>query len=34
VPVRADPVEAFRAQVKGRATERLLDDRRLDARKE
>jgi AbrB family looped-hinge helix DNA binding protein len=34
VPVRADPVEAFRGQGKGRATQRLLDDRRLDARKE
>jgi AbrB family looped-hinge helix DNA binding protein len=34
VPVRADPVEAFRGQGKGRATQRLLDERRLDARKE
>lgn len=34
VPVRADPVEAFRGQGKGRGTERLLADRRLDARKE
>jgi len=30
VPVRADPVEAFRGQGKGRATQRLPDDRRLD----
>jgi AbrB family looped-hinge helix DNA binding protein len=34
VPVRADPVEAFRGQGKGGATQRLLDERRLDARKE
>ena len=34
VPVRADPVEAFRGQGKGRATQRLFDDRRPDARKE
>lgn len=33
VPVRADPVEAFRGQGKGQATQRLLDDRRLDAHK-
>lgn len=34
VPVLADPVEAFRGQGQGRSTERLLDDRRLDAQKE
>jgi AbrB family looped-hinge helix DNA binding protein len=34
VPVRADPVEAFRGQGKGRTTRRLLDERRLDACKE
>ncbi len=34
VPVRADLVEAFRGQDKGHGTERLLEDRRLYARKE
>ena len=30
LPVRADPVEAFRGQGKGGATKRLLADRKLD----
>jgi AbrB family looped-hinge helix DNA binding protein len=34
VPVRPDPVEAFRGQGKGGATKRLLADRRKDMVKE
>ena len=34
VPVRADPIQAFRGQGKGGATERLLAARRLDMAKE
>jgi AbrB family looped-hinge helix DNA binding protein len=34
VPVRNDPIEAFRGQGKGGATERLLRERRDDLSKE
>jgi AbrB family looped-hinge helix DNA binding protein len=34
VPVRANPVEAFRGQGKGGATERLLASRKRDLTKE
>ena len=34
VPVRADPIEAFRGRGRGGATRRLLADRRRDARRE
>lgn len=34
VPVRADPVQAFRGRGKGGATRRLLADRRKDASRE
>lgn len=34
VPVRADPVEAFRGRGRGGATRRLLSERRKDADKE
>jgi AbrB family looped-hinge helix DNA binding protein len=34
VPVRANPIEAFRGQGKGGGTERLLADRREEMEKE
>lgn len=34
LPVRADPVAAFRGQGRGGATNRLLAQRRLDAKAE
>lgn len=34
LPVRADPVKAFRGQGRGGATTRLLAQRRLDAKAE
>jgi AbrB family looped-hinge helix DNA binding protein len=34
IPVRADPVEAFRGQGKGGTTRRLLADRREELAKE
>ena len=34
VPVRADPVEAFRGQGKGGATNRLLAERKKDMARE
>jgi bifunctional DNA-binding transcriptional regulator/antitoxin component of YhaV-PrlF toxin-antitoxin module len=34
VPVRSDPVEAFRGQGKGGATRRLMEDRRKDMARE
>ncbi|MFH0725836.1 MAG: AbrB/MazE/SpoVT family DNA-binding domain-containing protein [Pseudomonadota bacterium] len=34
VPVRSDPVEAFRGQGKGGATRRLMEDRRKDMDRE
>lgn len=34
VPVRSDPVEAFRGQGKGGATRRLLADRQKDLSRE
>jgi AbrB family looped-hinge helix DNA binding protein len=34
VPVRANPIEAFRGQGKGGATQRLLTERREEAAKE
>ncbi len=33
VPVRRDPIDAFRGQGKGGATTRLLSDRRADAKR-
>lgn len=34
IPVRADPIEAFRARGKGGATARLLAERRADRESE
>lgn len=34
VPVRADPIDAFRGRGKGGSTDRLLNDRRDDQNRE